>query len=433
MYPENITYQAQRANEMMQNGDHGEAIKLFNNILEKNPHNYGSITSRGHAEKTLGRTDDAILSYKKAYAIKPDHGEAFFSLSNLKTYRFDTNELELMKDQLKRVDLSLKEKAYFHFALAQGAESIKDYDEAFYNLFEGNKIKNNQSKYSIDGMNKELQAQIDVCDNKFFSQLGDGGSANNDPIFILGLPRAGSTLIEQILASHSMIDGTLELPNILSLAQSLRGDDIYGKKGKYPQIMSTLTKDDRLKMGNDFIKDTRMHRKDAPMFTDKMPNNFRHIGLIHLILPNAKIIDARRYPLDCCFSMFKQLFAQGQEFTYGLKEAGSYYNSYVKLMDHWDKVLPGKVLRVNNEDVIDDLEGQVKRILEFIDIPFEESCVSFHKTERSVRTASSEQVRQPINKKGMGRWKPYAKHLKPLLETVDNSLLKQEDIDLINS
>jgi len=433
MYPENITYQAQRANEMMQNGDHSEAIKLFNNILEKNPHNYGSITSRGHAEKTLGRTDDAIISYKKAYAIKPDHGEAFFSLSNLKTYRFDTDELELMKDQLKRVDLSLKEKAYFHFALAQGAESIKDYDEAFYNLFEGNKIKNNQSKYSIDSMNKELQAQIDVCDNKFFSQLGDGGFANNDPIFILGLPRAGSTLIEQILASHSMIDGTLELPNILSLAQSLRGDDIYGKKGKYPQIMSTLTKDDRLKMGNDFIKDTRMHRKDAPMFTDKMPNNFRHIGLIHLILPNAKIIDARRYPLDCCFSMFKQLFAQGQEFTYGLKEAGSYYNSYVKLMNHWDKVLPGKVLRVNNEDVIDDLEGQVKRILEFINIPFEESCVSFHKTERSVRTASSEQVRQPINKKGMGRWKPYAKHLKPLLETVDNSLLKQEDIDLINS
>ena len=169
------------------------------------------------------------------------------------------------------------------------------------------------------------------------------------------------------------------------------------------------------------------------MFTDKMPNNFRHIALIHLILPNAKIIDARRYPLDCCFSMFKQLFAQGQEFTYGLKEAGSYYNSYANLMNHWDKVLPGKILTVNNEDIIDDLEGQVERILNFIDIPFEESCVSFHKTERSVRTASSEQVRQPINKKGMGRWKPYAKHLKPLLETIDNTLLKQEDIDLINS
>jgi hypothetical protein len=175
-----------------------------------------------------------------------------------------------------------------------------------------------------------------------------------------------------------------------------------------------------------------MHRKDAPMFTDKMPNNFRHIGLIHLIMPNAKIIDARRYPLDCCFSMFKQLFAQGQEFTYGLAEAGSYYNSYVKLMDHWDMVLPNKILRVNNEDVINDLDGQVRRMLDYLELPFEEQCISFHETDRSVRTASSEQVRQPINKKGMGRWKPYAKHLKPLLNNLDNELLAPEDIALIN-
>ena len=433
LHPENITYQAQRANELMQNGQHDEAIKLFNNILKKNPHNYSSITSRGHAEKTIGKTDQAILSYKEAYKIKPDHGEAFFSLSNLKTYSFDLEEIQLMKSQINRVDLSLKEKSYFHFALAQGAESIKDYDQAFYHLYEGNKIKNNQSKYSIESMDKELQAQIDICNNEFFSHLGDGGYSSCDPIFILGMPRAGSTLIEQILASHSMIDGTLELPNILSLAQTLRGDDVYGKKGKYPQVMSSLTKTDRLKMGEDFIKDTRIHRNDAPMFTDKMPNNFRHIGLIHLILPNAKIIDARRYPLDCCFSMFKQLFAQGQEFTYGLEEAGSYYNSYVKLMSHWDKVLPNKILRVNNEDVIDDLEGQVRRILNFIDIPFEENCINFHKTDRSVRTASSEQVRQPINKKGQDRWKPYAKHLKPLISSIDHSLLKREDIDLINS
>jgi hypothetical protein len=281
-------------------------------------------------------------------------------------------------------------------------------------------------------MNKELQSQIDICNNEFFSHLGDGGYSSCDPIFILGMPRAGSTLIEQILASHSMVDGTLELPNILSLAQTLRGDDVYGKKGKYPQVMSSLTKTDRLKMGEDFIKDTRIHRNDAPMFTDKMPNNFRHIGLIHLILPNAKIIDARRYPLDCCFSMFKQLFAQGQEFTYGLEEAGSYYNSYVKLMNHWDEVLPGKILRVNNEDVIDDLEGQVRRMLNFLEIPFEQGCISFHETDRSVRTASSEQVRQPINKKGQGRWKPYSKYLKPLINSLDKNLLIQEDIDLIN-
>ena len=432
-YPDNLAYQAQKASEIMQNGDHEDAIGLFDKILEKNPHNFSTYTSKGHAEKTLGRSEDAIKSYQSAYKIRPDHGEAFFSLANLKTYSFSDPELTNMKEQIQRVDLSLRDKAYFHFALAQGYEANKQYDDAFFHLKNGNQIKRDQSKYSIERMDDELQAQIDVCNEEFFENIGQGGNTTKDPIFILGLPRAGSTLIEQILASHSMIDGTLELPNILSLAQSLRGGDIYGKLGNYPKSMQNLTLDQRDDMGKKFIEDTQMHRDKAPMFTDKMPNNFRHIGLIHLIMPNAKIIDARRYPLDCCFSMFKQLFAQGQEFTYGLEEAASYYNSYVKLMDHWDQVLPNKVLRVNNEDVINDLEGQVKRILNYIEVPFEEGCISFHETDRSVRTASSEQVRQPINKKGMGRWKPYAKHLKPLVDTLDKSLLHPEDIALINS
>ena len=430
-YPDNPIYQAQKASEIMQNGDHKQAIEMFDNILGKNPYNFSTHTSKGHAQKTLGKTDQAISSYQNAYRIKPDHGEAFFSLSNLKTYSFTSDELNSMRDQAKRVDLSLRDKAYFHFALAQGCEAIGEFDEAFFHLQQGNKIKNDQSKYSIERMDVELQAQIDVCDETFFQNLGDGGYSTKDPIFILGLPRAGSTLIEQILASHSMIDGTLELPNILSIAQSLRGDDIYGKLGNYPKSMSSLTQKQREDFGKQFIEDTRMHRKDAPMFTDKMPNNFRHIGLIHLIMPNAKIIDARRYPLDCCFSMFKQLFAQGQEFSYGLAEAGSYYKSYVKLMDHWDTVLPNKILRVNNEDVIEDLEGQVKRMLDFLDLPFEEDCISFYETDRSVRTASSEQVRQPINKKGMGRWKPYAKNLKPFIESIGEDLLHPEDIALI--
>ena len=433
MYPNNLAYQAQKASEIMQNGDHEDAINLFDDILAKNPHNFSTYTSKGHAEKTLGRSSDAIKSYQSAYKIRPDHGEAFFSLANLKTYSFSEPELTNMKEQIKRVDLSLRDKAYFHFALAQGYEANKQYDDAFFHLKNGNQIKRDQSKYSIQRMDDELQAQIDVCNDNFFENLGAGGNDTKDPIFILGLPRAGSTLIEQILASHSMIDGTLELPNILSLAQSLRGGDIYGKLGNYPKSMQDLRPNQRNEMGKKFIDDTQMHRDKAPMFTDKMPNNFRHIGLIHLIMPNAKIIDARRYPLDCCFSMFKQLFAQGQEFTYGLEEAASYYNSYVKLMNHWDNVLPNKILRVNNEDVINDLEGQVKRILNFIEIPFEDSCISFHETDRSVRTASSEQVRQPINKKGMGRWKPYAKHLKPLINTLDSKLLHPEDIALINS
>ena len=432
-FPGNLSYQAQKASEIMQNGEHREAIDLFDDILRKNPYNFSILTSKGHAQKTLGQTDQAINSYRTAYNVKQDHGEAFFSLANLKTYSFTKNELSNMREQLKRVDLTLRDKSYFHFALAQGCEAIDEYDEAFFHLNAGNQIKNKQSKYSIERMDKELQAQIDVCDESFFETHGDGGYETKDPIFILGLPRAGSTLIEQILASHSMIDGTLELPNILSMAQSLRGDDIYGKEGNYPKSMKNLSLDQRIEMGSRFINDTRMHRKDAPRFTDKMPNNFRHIGLIHLIMPNAKIIDARRYPLDCCFSMFKQLFAQGQEFTYGLAEAGSYYRSYVKLMNHWDNVLPNKILRVNNEDIIEDLEGQVSRMLQFLDLPFEDSCITFYETDRSVRTASSEQVRKPINKSGMDRWKPYAQNLKPLLDGLGRDLIKPEDIELIES
>jgi len=430
-FPDNLLYQLQKAIEMMQSGNNSNAINILDKIIQKSPYNFSAFTSKGHAEKTLGKTQDAIKSYQRAYEIKTDHGEAYFSLSNLKTYSFSDNELNIMNSQLERVDLSLKEKTYFHFALAQGYELNGDYDKAFSHFKSGNKIKSNQSKYSIDGMNYEFQAQIDICDKSFFDNFKTGGHQSKDPIFILGLPRSGSTLIEQILASHSMVDGTLELPNILSLAHSLRGNDVYGKKGNYPKVMSEFTPEQREQMGKSYIEETKIHRKDAPMFTDKMPNNFRHIGLIHLILPNAKIIDARRYPLDCCFSMFKQLFAQGQEFTYGLEEAGSYYNSYVRLMDHWNKVLPNKILRVNNEDVIEDLDGQVRRILDYLELPFEEQCISFHETDRSVRTASSEQVRQPINKKGMDRWKPYAKNLKPLLDNLDSKLLKPEDVALI--
>ena len=432
-FPDNLSYQAHRASEVMQNGDHEKAVKLFNSILKKNPNNYNVLTSKGHALKTLGKTDQAIYCYKSAFKKKPDHGDAFYSLANLKTYVFSENETNRMREQLQRVDLTLKDKVYFHFALAQACEVAGNFEEAFINLEKGNEIKNKQSNYSIQQMDDELQAQIDICNTLFFEGMGDGGYETKDPIFILGLPRAGSTLIEQILASHSMVDGTLELPNILSIAQNLRGDDISGKKGNYPKTMKSLSIEQRYDLGKAFIEDTRIHRKDAPRFTDKMPNNFRHIGLIHLIMPNAKIIDARRYPLDCCFSMFKQLFAQGQEFTYGLAEAASYYNSYVKLMDHWDKVLPNKILRVNNEDIVDDLEVQVRRMLEFLELPFEESCVKFYETDRLVRTPSSEQVRKPVNKSGMGRWKPYAKNLKPIIDNIDQDLLKPDDIALINS
>jgi sulfotransferase family protein len=269
-------------------------------------------------------------------------------------------------------------------------------------------------------MSAELARQKEHCTAELFEKHTGAGHKAPDPIFILGLPRAGSTLLEQILASHSQIDGTLELPNILALAHRLRGR----KAGQslYPQVLHDLTAEQLEKFGADFIETTRIHRQGAPFFIDKMPNNFRHIGLIHLILPNAKIIDARRAPLDCCFSGFKQLFAEGQEFTYGLHEVGQYYSDYVDLMNHWDQVLPGKVLRVQHEDVLDDLEGQTRRMLDFLDVPFEEQCLAFHKTDRAVRTASSEQVRQPINRKGQDAWQPFEPWLGPLKEALKGYL-----------
>ena len=431
-FPKNLSYKAQMAIEIMQNGDYEKAIEIFDSILKKAPNDPNTLTSKGHALKTFGNNIDAIKSYKLAHKAKPDHGEAYFSLANLKTYSFKMSEIALMKNQLENVNLLSKDRVYFHFALAYALEKEGEYEEAFSHLEKGNEIKKINNRYSIKGMKDEIHSQIQICDSNFFSSHGEGGLNKNDPIFILGLPRSGSTLIEQILASHSQIDGTLELPNILSMAHGLRGHDRLSNEGKYPSVLKSLTKDQRKEMGLEYITDTFIHRDKAPRFTDKMPNNFRHIGLIHLILPNAKIIDARRYPLDCCFSIYKQLFAQGQEFSYGLEEIGNYYRNYIDLMDHWNKVLPGKILKVNNEDIINDLEGQVKRIIDYLELPFEKECISFYNTKRSVRTASSEQVRKPINKDGVERWKPYSKNLKPLVDCLGEKLLKPEDIALIN-
>ncbi len=431
-FPKNLSYKAQMAIEIMQNGDYEKAIEIFDSILKKAPNDPNTLTSKGHALKTFGNNIDAIESYKLAHKAKPDHGEAYFSLANLKTYSFKTSEIALMKNQLENVNLLSKDRVYFHFALAYALEKEGEYEEAFFHLEKGNEIKKINNRYSIKGMKDEIHSQIQICDSNFFSSHGEGGLNKNDPIFILGLPRSGSTLIEQILASHSQIDGTLELPNILSMAHGLRGHDRLSNEGKYPSVLKSLTKDQRKEMGLEYITDTFIHRDKAPRFTDKMPNNFRHIGLIHLILPNAKIIDARRYPLDCCFSIYKQLFAQGQEFSYGLEEIGNYYRNYIDLMDHWNRVLPGKILKVNNEDIINDLEGQVKRIIDYLELPFEKECISFYNTKRSVRTASSEQVRKPINKDGVERWKPYSKKLKPLVDCLGEELLKPEDIALIN-
>ena len=403
--PADPLFQSHLAIESMQTGDFDQAFELFEQVLEKLPNDPATLTSRGHALKTRGRHDDAVASYRAAFAAKPDHGDAYYALANLKTYRFSESEIAEMERQAARADLAFMDRVHFAFALGKAHEDAGNYEASFRNYEQGNTLKRRQTRYDADRMGEELERQREFCTPELFAKHAGAGHPSSDPIFIVGLPRAGSTLLEQILASHSQVDGTMELPNILSLAHRLRGN--RPSDPAYPSNLHDLTDEQLKKMGADFIASTRVHRGDAPFFIDKMPNNFRHIGLIKLILPNAKIIDARRAPMDCCFSGYKQLFAEGQEFTYGLEEVGRYYADYVRLMDHWDRVLPGEVLKVQHEDVLDDLEGQVRQLLDFCGLPFEQACIDFHKTDRAVRTASSEQVRQPINRKGQDAWKPY--------------------------
>ena len=414
--PDNPLFQSHVAIERMQTGDYDGAFALFEAILTKLPNDPATLTSRGHALKTTGRHDEAVTSYRAAFSAKPDHGDAWYALANLKTYRFKGDEIDAMLEQAERPDLGFMDRVHLSFALGKALEDQGDFERSFGFYDAGNTLKRTQTRYSADAMTDELARQKSACDAALFKRHANAGHDAPDPIFILGLPRAGSTLLEQILASHSQIDGTMELPNILALAHRLRGRS--AKEVRYPDVLHDLSADQLRTMGQQFIEETRIHRGDAPFFIDKMPNNFRHIGLIHLILPNAKINDARRAPMDCCFSGFKQLFAEGQEFTYGLTEVGRYYADYCDLMDHWDTVLPGKVLRVEHEHVLDDLEGQTRRMLDYLGVPFEEACLDFHKTDRAVRTASSEQVRQPINRSGQNAWAPFEPWLDPLKDAL---------------
>lgn len=412
--PNNPVFQSHYAIESLQAGDFDKALELFDQILTKIPDDATTLTSKGHALKTIGKRDEAVDCYQKAGTINPLMGDAFYALANLKTYKFSDDELSAMQQAEDSGQLLINHQSQFCFALGKAFEDRQDFSEAFRYYERGNKLKRIQSRYQADQMEEELIAIANACDESLFERHSTTGDVASDPIFIVGLPRAGSTLLEQIIASHSMVDGTLELPNILSMVHRLRGHHKVNASAGYPGVLHDMKPEDFEKLGQAYVRDTQIHRKQAPFFTDKMPNNFRHIGLIHLILPNAKIIDARREPMACCFSGFKQLFAEGQEFTYGLEEIGRYYKDYVKLMRHWDRVLPGKVLRVQYEDVVADLETQVRRILEFCNLPFEANCVDFHKTNRSVRTASSEQVRQPIYTSGVDQWQNFETWLDPL-------------------
>jgi tetratricopeptide (TPR) repeat protein len=403
------------ANQNLVVGNFDEALTIYRDRAQKVPNNPSIHLTLGHALKTTGSQAAAIEAYTKAYQIKPDFGDAYWSLANLKTYKFNQTQIAGMREIEAAASTQLADRYHLCFALGKALEDHGAYADAFTYYERGNRLKRDEVGYDWRRIAEEIEQQIVHCTPEVLNNAKGGGSAAADPIFILGLPRAGSTLLEQILASHSQVEGTMELPNILALAHKLDGRRRVDEEARYPANLGELSHEELTAFGEAFIRDTMIQRKQGtPFFIDKMPNNFRHIGLIQMILPNAKIIDARRGAMGCCFSGFKQLFAEGQEFTYGLEEIGHYYKDYARLMDHWDAVLPGKILRVRYEDVVADLDTQVRRLLDYCGLPFEEACINFHQTERAVRTASSEQVRQPIFKSGVDQWEHFSEYLDPL-------------------
>ncbi|MCF6196931.1 MAG: sulfotransferase [Emcibacter sp.] len=420
--PDNTDFQSCLGNALQATGDFEAAIGTFENILKITPDNHQIQLMQGHALKTVGRVDDAVAAYQGSYRIKPDYGDAFWSLANLKTYRFSLAERQQMRDQEANPSTSIDDKIHLCFALGKDLEDSEEFEEAFSYYSRGNALRNDQDRFDRKSVDAGLDAQKEKFDAAFFKSRAGAGCPAPDPIFIVGLPRAGSTLLEQILASHSQIDGTMELANIIGLSHRLNGRKIRQDNPRYPGILNEISSDDLRKMGENYMEDTQYHRQGAAFFIDKMPNNFRHIALIHLILPNAKIIDARRHPLSCCFSGFKQLFGEGQQFSYNLEDIGHYYRRYVEVMDHWDKELPGRILRVQYEDVVADLEVQVRRILDYCGLPFEQACLDFYKTKRAVRTPSSEQVRQPIYKSGTEQWQNFEPYLDPLKKALGPAL-----------
>jgi tetratricopeptide (TPR) repeat protein len=374
--------------------------------------------SYGHALKTAGQTERAIAAYSRCIELDEDFGEAYWSLANLKTFRFDDAQIAAMRAALVRGDLKEQHRIDFEFALGKALEDRAEYADSFRHYDSGNTLRLRQIPYSADENTARLRRACETFTAEFFAARKGSGSTAAEPIFIVGLPRAGSTLVEQILASHPLVEGTMELPDLISTTRDLRA-----RGGTYHEALARLSHDELRDLGERYLARTRVHRKlGRPFFIDKMPNNFANVGLIHSILPNAKIIDARRHPLACCFSAFKQHFAHGQNFTYGLDNVGRYYRDYVDMMRHFDAALPGRVHRIVYEKLVADTETEVRRLLDYCGLPFDAACLRFFENERPVRTASSEQVRQPIYTSGVDHWQHYEAWLDPLKNALGPAL-----------
>ena len=385
-------------------GDFEQALELYRQVLDRAPSQPRVLMSYGHMLKTVGRLDEAIPAYRKAIAINPALGEAWWSLANLKTIRFSEEDIATMKRALSRSDLKDDDRFHIEFALGKALHDLGRSEDAFGHYSAGNALRRQYHPFQADHLSQLVDRSIELFTGDVLKS--PGGSSEPDPIFVVGMPRSGSTLVEQILSSHSLVEGTSELPDMPAIARG---------RGKYPASAVELSFQERREAGHEYLKRSAVQRRtDRPFFIDKLPNNWMFVPFIQLVLPNAKIVDARRHPLGCCFSNFRQHFARGQDFTYDLGDLGSYYSDYVRLMAHMDKVLPGRVHRVIYERMVDDTEAEIRALLDYCGLEFEPACLSFYETERAVRTPSSEQVRRPIYRDATEEWRAYEAHLEPL-------------------
>ena len=400
-------------------GGHEEALGLYRQLADARPDKPKRWMSYGHTLKTAGEQADSVAAYRRAIALQPTLGEVWWSLANLKTIRFDDDDVATMEDALRTSGLGKEDRFHLHFALGKAFEDKDDAEASFGHYAEGNRLRRSMLDYDPADHRAHVERSIAQFTPDFFAARDGQGCDAPDPIFILGMPRAGSTLVEQILSSHPAIEGTAELPDIPALARRLDGRKLRGDVSHYPECLADLSADELRALGEEYLERAAVQRfTDRPLFIDKLPNNWAHVGMIRLILPKARIIDARRHPLACCFSNFKQHYARGQRFSYDLAETGAYYRDYVTLMRHIDTVLPGYVHRVIHEDLVDDPEREVRRLLDFLGLPFDQACLAFHQNPRAVRTASSEQVRRPISRAGLEQWKAFEPWLDPLKQAL---------------
>ncbi|MBS0212114.1 MAG: sulfotransferase [Proteobacteria bacterium] len=412
--PDDPGYRNLKAVVLCRMGDYAPAIAIYDRLMAEHPDRPRIWMSYGNALKAAGRRERCIDAYRRSIALDPTAGESYWSLANLKTYRFDAAERAAMRAQSQRSDLDAERRMHFEFALAKALEDEGDYAEAFARYAQGNRLRLAMVPYSADANAAKLQRVARSFDAECFARHAGAGCGAPDPIFIVGLPRAGSTLVEQILSSHSQVEGTMELPALPALVHDLH-KRIGSREAAWHEALRRLRPGELADLGRAYLERTRIHRRTgARYFIDKLPNNFVHAGLIHLILPNARIVDARRHPLACCFSAFKQHFARGQNFTYSLEDIGRYYRDYVGFMDRMDAALPGRVHRVFHEAMVGDTQAQVRQLLEHCGLPFEEGCLRFHENPRAVATASAEQVRRPINRDGLDQWRHFEPWLNPL-------------------